>query len=588
LPRPGLLSLVLLTACGGPPQPPSVDADGDGYAQASDCDDGDASINPGAEEACDGVDNDCDGLVDDADDPVADTQPWYADEDGDGYGDPELEVRACEQPEGYVAAGVEDCDDGEPATHPGALELTDGLDNDCDGVVDLSPLTGADAKLLGEAPGDQAARVAHAGDIDGDGLDDILVGSQFQDGGAEDGGALYLLLGVPTGEVSLAEADARLWGEADEDHAGFAATGAGDTDGDGHGDLLVSAPWQDGAGARSGAAYLVLGPVYGDLGLAAADAKLLGEAEGDRAGASVATADVNGDGRGDLLVGADHESTGGAMAGAVYVLHGPVTGELSLADAQAKLLGEREGDAASYYGLAGVGDVDGDGFEEILVGAPHHGSAGWDAGAAYLIHGPISGELSLGEADARLLGEEQNDWAGFAVDGGGDVDGDGHADLLVGAKQQREGGENAGAAYLILGPVSGDMSLSEADAKLVGEAEGDLAFRPTHAGDVDGDGLADVLVGARQSDRGGEDAGAAYLLLGPFGGSIDLAESDATFLGETAGDQAGRKVARAGDVDGDGLSDLLFGAYFEASAGTDAGAAYLVLGRPRPLEDPTR
>jgi len=164
------------------------------------------------------------------------------------------------------------------------------------------------------------------------------------------------------------------------------------------------------------------------------------------------------------------------------------------------------------------------------------------------------------------------------------VDGDGHPDLLVGARQHGAGGPGAGAgaAYLIRGPITGERSLTDADAKLVGEADGDLTFRAANAGDVDGDGLADVLVGARQNDRAGEDAGAAYLQLGPFEGTIDLAQADVTWLGEAGGDQAGRKVAGAGDVDGDGLGDLLIGAHFEGSAATDAGAAYLVLGRPSP------
>jgi len=115
----------------------SADADGDGYDDAAlggtDCDDSDASVNPGASELCDGLDNDCDGSIDEN---AIDAGTWYADADGDGYGDAGRTQTACDQPTGYVADSS-DCDDRDASTHPGAAEiLGDGVDNDCDGAID--------------------------------------------------------------------------------------------------------------------------------------------------------------------------------------------------------------------------------------------------------------------------------------------------------------------------------------------------------------------------------------------------------------------------------------------------------------------
>jgi len=109
----------------------------DQVADATDCDDGDAAINPAAEEICDGVDNDCDGLIDDEDDPVSGTSVWYADADGDGYGDADAPVESCDPPTDHVADDT-DCDDADAAIHPGATEIAgDGIDNDCNGWTDI-------------------------------------------------------------------------------------------------------------------------------------------------------------------------------------------------------------------------------------------------------------------------------------------------------------------------------------------------------------------------------------------------------------------------------------------------------------------
>jgi hypothetical protein len=144
-----------------------ADADGDGYASDVDCDDGDATVHPGADEICDEQDNDCDGLVDGQDGDLLDGSTWYQDADGDGYGDAAVSDYRCSQPSGFVSAPT-DCDDGDATVHPGADEICDEQDNDCDGLVD-----GQDPDLTGgsdwfeDADGDSygdAASSLHACD----------------------------------------------------------------------------------------------------------------------------------------------------------------------------------------------------------------------------------------------------------------------------------------------------------------------------------------------------------------------------------------------------------------------------------------
>ena len=426
-------------------------------------------------------------------------------------------------------------------------------------------LSTADARLVGEQPSDYAGgSVSGAGDVDGDGRDDLLIGSW--QGAAN---AAYLVLGPVTGTLDLSGADAKLVGEAADDGAGAGVSRAGDVDGDGRDDVLVGAWLNDDGGDRAGAAYLVLGPVSGTLDLAVADAKLVGEEAYDGAGYErriSGARDVDGNGHDDLLIGAANDE-GGANAGAAYLVLGPVTGTRDLSLADAKLLGDSSDRAST---VSDAGDVDGDGLDDLLVGAYTNGGVG--AGAAYLVLGPITGTINLSLADAKLVGEEPDDASGYDVSDAGDVDSDGHDDLLVGAFRNSEGAHYAGAAYLVLGPVTGSRDLSLADAKLVGEGRGDSAGPVSAAGDVNADGHDDVLVGA--PNQGNRNEGAAYLVLGPVTGTVDLSQADAKLVGAAGQDHAGY-VSGAGDVDADGRADLLVGAPW---TGDYVGTAYLIYG----------
>jgi hypothetical protein len=563
-----------------------ADSDGDGYgtvsstqaactqpdghvASTTDCDDSRAASNPSASEYCNGYDDDCDGTTDE--DDALDASTWYIDYDGDGYGSSSYTAPGCDAPSGY-AADSDDCDDTEPTVYPGATEICfDGLSNDCEGSwYDDCGLSGeidlasADAIILGEYHYDNAGySLAVGGDIDSDGLPDLLVGAMDSDWSDTDSGAVYVVLGSSAATTtSLSSAHAVLVGEDEQDYVGSSVAWAGDVDADGVSDILV--------GGEADRAYLVLGPVSGELDLRYADAELYGSSS-DEVGYVVAGAgDVDHDGYDDVLVGSlDNEA---------YLWNGPIHSSSSTSGADATFDAERGGDDVGTA-LAGGSDVDGDGLTDVLIGAPGSDNSGSNAGCAYLVFGPPSGTVRLSSADLTLEGESSHDSAGLSVAMAGDVDGDGLCDLLVGAPGDDDGGSSAGAAYLITAPGTGTLDLSSATAKLWGEASGDYAgFVVAAAGDPDGDGLGDFLVGAPLHSGGGIEAGAGYLVLGSAAGNMELSSAVATFIGEAAGDGGGYAVVGGEDLDGDGHDEVLLGAPWNDGAEDNAGAIYLFEG----------
>ncbi len=541
------------------------DGDGDGFASCEDCDDTDPDVYPLATERCDGVDQDCDGEVDE---DAAGGPSWgaYPDVDGDGYGRDDVWIAWCEgpAPPGY-AATPGDCDDADADVFPGAVERCNAGDDDCDGVV---PAEEADADGDGEGP------LACGGTDCDDARADVAAGlpEVCGDGVDNDCDGIVDPCGLE-GERLVSSAEASWRGFASVDKLGHAVAVAGDVDGDGTVDLLLGAPQADEGGSGSGSVYVLFGPhlpgARTDVA-AAAGATLTGANRFQWAGYALAGAgDVNDDGLDDVLVGAPNDNTHGWWSGVAYLVLGPVSGTVPLGTADAIFVGiggnTRAGDAV------GGGDLDGDGFADVVVTSWATG-----LGGACVWPGPVTGVHPYMRAGpACVVGAVHDDGFGSAVHVGGDTNGDGLPDLLVGA-MGRDGGR--GAVTLWTGLPPGHVTLIEATAVLAGVGADDHASAVASAGDVDGDGYDDVIVGAPYNDASGTDAGAAYLVRGPVEGTRLLETADATLLGEAAGDRAGWSVAGAGDVDADGAVDLAVGASRAAGAVADTGAVFVVRG----------
>ena len=334
------------------------------------------------------------------------------------------------------------------------------------------------------------------------------------------------------------------YGGAPNDFFGGSCGGGGDVDGDGVPDFVAGSPGKDTSGAEAGAAIVRSGRT-GALLLT-----LFGDTAGDRLGISAALpGDLDGDGRSEILVGAHRADVAGPDSGLARVVSGADGSTLFT------FTGTGPGELFGYC-VAGAGDVDADGTPDLVIGSPRCGAGGLDSGRVDVISGADGSTL------LRRDGDVPGGLLGYAVAGAGDVDGDGHADVIVGAPYTPVPVVGAGRVLVLAG----------SDGSVLHDLHGDAAhdafgYSVSGAGDLDGDGLSDVLVGVRYCSVVAPGAGMARVHSGADG-SVLL-----KVLGESAGDELGTAVAGVGDVDGDAVPDLATGAWADDENGISSGSA---------------
>ncbi len=496
-------------------------------------------------------------------------------------------------------------------------------------TIELSALDGSNGfKLSGVAAADYSGySVASAGDVNGDGYDDLIIGAKKADPNGTDSGATYVVFGHAGGlgaggfsaNFNLSTLNGtngfKLSGVAANDTSGVSVASAGDVNHDGFDDLIIGAQGADTNATDAGATYVVFGHASGfaaNLNLSTLNGttgfRLSGVAASDLVGISVSSAgDVNGDGYVDVIVGAFRADANGTDSGAAYVVFGKASGFTSNVNLSTlngttgfKLSGVATTDLAGYV-VASAGDMNHDGYDDVIISAPFADPNGADSGAAYVVFGKASGfasNLNLstlnGTTGFKLSGVAAGDHFGNWVATAGDVNGDGFEDIIVGANYADPNSiSNCGASYVVFGKASGfsaNLNVSTLDGtngfRISGVTAGDQSgYNIASAGDVNGDGYGDLIIGARGAAPNGASSGASYVVFGNssgFGAELKLSTLNGAngfkINGVAAGDLSGFSVAAAGDINGDGYSDLIVGAFRADPNGVDSGASYVIFG----------
>jgi MYXO-CTERM domain-containing protein len=415
------------------------------------------------------------------------------------------------------------------------------------------------------------AAVADAGDVDGDGYDDIIVGAST--------GAAYIYYGSTSGIDPTREDKLVAWDADGGDAYGYAVSGAGDIDGDGYGDVVIGAYTDEEVGSYAGSAYVYYGSASGidmtrEDKLTASDG-----GSNDGFGVAVSGAgDLDGDGYSDLVIGAPGDDDGGYDAGSAYVYYGSASG-IDSASEHKLTGSDRPSYASYGAAVADGGDLDGDGYGDIVIGAYWDSDAASHAGSVYVYHGSASGIDASSERKLTASDADSSDKFGVAVSGAGDVDDDGYDDIVIGASQDEDAASYAGSAYVYYGSTSGIDSASEhkltaSDA----DASDAFGFVTAGVGDLDNDGFDDIMIGAPYDEDAALYGGSAYVYYGSTSGIDSSSEDKLTASDAESSDYFGWAVSGAGDTNDDGYTDLVIGAYKEDSAASDAGAAYVTLG----------
>jgi hypothetical protein len=443
--------------------------------------------------------------------------------------------------------------------------------------------------------------VSNAGDFNGDEINDLIVGASDANSYA---GESYVVFGSKEGfaaTIALASLDGTngvtLEGIEAGDYAGRSVSNAGDINGDDIDDILIGAPGND---SKPGKSYVIFGSraAFAEtISLSSLDGSngfvIQGEEDGDNFGYSVSSAgDINGDDLDDLIIGALNANN---TAGESYLIFGSATGfapALSLSSLDGangfRIEGINAGDA-SGGSVSGAGDVNDDGFDDLIVSAV---GANNNTGENYVIFGAsnifLNFAFNLSSLDGNngliIRGIDRGDRSGLSVSNAGDINGDGIEDLAIGAPTAN--GED-GESYVVFGNATGfssPINLSSLDGTsgftIAGiRTDGNLGNSISYAGDINGDGIDDLIVAAYKANNS---VGENYVIFGTtdeFSTNFDLAALDGsngfTLAGVQAGDESGTSVSNAGDINGDNIDDLLISA---AKANNGAGATYVIFG----------
>lgn len=410
--------------------------------------------------------------------------------------------------------------------------------------------------------------VASAGDVNGDGYDDILVGASEWDGFFSNEGRALLFLGSATGPSNTPDWSA--YGNQGDSSFGHAVACAGDVNGDGFDDVVVGAYRFDLLNADEGAAFVYLGS---PTGLALSPVWTMVSFQPNAAfGRSVAGAgDVNGDGYDDVLIGASQFANGQANEGRAYIFLGSASGPATTAWWTA----ESDWANAQFGGsVSSAGDVNGDGLADIVIGADAYTNGQSVEGKAYVFLGDPNAmsttpawSIESNAAQARF---------GRSVAGAGDVNGDGYADVVAGAPGYNNGNGNDGRAFVYIGGPTG-LALTPL-WQFINHGTGLAQFGGSVAcaGDVNRDGYADMVVGEKDYESGQSREGRALVFAGaPSGPYLNPVW---TYEPNVADAEAGNSVAGAGDVNGDGWPDVLVGVSSWSSGIFNQGRVLLFFG----------
>ena len=399
--------------------------------------------------------------------------------------------------------------------------------------------------------------VSGAGDVNGDGVPDLIVGAIRDDNMGPQSGSARVFSGKDGSILYTFDGDSPF------DFFGFSVSGAGDMNGDGFDDLIVGAPYADINGPDSGYARVYSG-VNGSVLYT-----FNGNSRSDRLGYSVSGAgDVNGDGFADVIIGAPWDELNAAGipgkktkdTGLAYVYSGADGSVLH------KLLGHSKkkifGSTDDRFGLSvsGAGDVNGDGFDDVIVGSPGDDTNnGDDSGSARVFSGKNGKLLHLFKGDGVAY------TLGYAVSGAGDVNGDGFADLIAGGLTLNIWEASKGIARVYSG-TDGTVLYT-----FFGTPHSWLGYSVSGAGDVNGDGFDDLIVGSPLDKP--NDLGSVRVISGKDGTTLQF------HLGKADFDLFGVAVSGVGDVNGDGFADIMVGSMYEDSVnGQDSGVAYVFSG----------